>query len=918
MSATVLAAAEIQSSLHSALPLHPQDETLPPPLKRQKFDNVTSNPSERAEPSVTSKAAASSMHPPNTGAPLLLGTTPATQMAVQRPPTTATQTTLGVVLPPEVLNAMQMYTVNDVAMMPVSEQKNTIESEPHASRYVEDNPSLHLANPSCQQATPPSQLTFKRLFRSSVQQRASPLDDSNARIQTAFSTSRSLRATEAIAQNAKPQPILAEATKNKNPAVQAASISPAPRTPDVETQVEPLADGGASSTLETVSAGQGGGKVGVIAGVVEAVEGDRERESNEVEHRAESSAAAEHPESQVNVGGDDNAMGQQDLPRRSVPLMSSKTSADQTSVQRRPIASAASNGISLPMLRSSPVFADPDGRPAQPVMQPQEAGSATQPANKQSSTQDNDLLQQERQSPNASSGTVRKRRRKVSWAPEEKLVDIHLIDNRLELVRSWDPETQITLPFAPTTLQLIQSAIQEEEAVKKSGKPGSAGKGSPSTGLRALPQMSSFAEARKREHDMELERARKAREELQQRLRDMAPKREWRKPWAIVLPTECRIDESSVTFFDIVKDDYFSDAVVPSGDLSSPPSPPQPAHDHSRSSRRQIPNIPLSDNLGGNQDTPPHEEESSRGADRDHSGQSGRRDYYGSNNYSRNERSSDAGYRNRSNGRGYHTDQNVNEDRRGDYDRDRRSNYNDAQNAGMLPLTFKGGIPPGLPPPPLGVQQLLSAIHSSGAIKPENDMTHGRGNMVYPGQHRGNGDTGENSYREGHESHVQGGRGHDGGDAYGSDENRKSHNGDEIDGGSMMGPGQQLPPGFPPGVQQGGMMDMMPFPMPPIPPPPLGMPPNMMPLGLGIPMPMGMPMGMPMPMPPGHIGLGGPGMGSNMIAGGAGRKGAMSSGRSIETITRPKPKPMKQRKRCKYFGTKQGCRDGSSCMFAHN
>lgn len=141
----------------------------------------------------------------------------------------------------------------------------------------------------------------------------------------------------------------------------------------------------------------------------------------------------------------------------------------------------------------------------------------------------------------------KKQKKSVSWAPAENLVDVLLIDTRLELIKNWDPDSEITLPFAPATLAHLRAQAEVMEGANNDGQRGAGrgtnvqGAGRGGIGIRSAPQVNDFELARRREHEMELERARQVRQELQARLNEMKADRTWQPPVTIILPSECRV-----------------------------------------------------------------------------------------------------------------------------------------------------------------------------------------------------------------------------------------------------------------------------------------------------------------------------------------------------------------------------------------
>lgn len=280
---------------------------------------------------------------------------------------------------------------------------------------------------------------------------------------------------------------------------------------------------------------------------------------------------------------------------------------------------------------------------------------------------------------------------------------------------------------------------------------------------------------------------------------------------------------------------------------------------------------------------------------------------------------------------------------------------------------------------PPNVRQLLSALQTSGVLR-MNNRGGGSGDGGDQVAHMGGGGGNGNGGIDGQEGYAGGNRGDmmgmGGVATVGGGNEEDGYGGMDVgNGAGMNGPGHMGEMngrmnngmangnvGNGPGT--GGMMEGFPFGMgavPPVPPGALGLGPNLMQMGaMGLPMgPMGMPM-----MP--QMGIGGPGAGlglngngngngggdnnngdslgllggsnksnrsnsnsnnnsnsnSNSNRGGGGGGGLLSrgarAGRQVETITRPKSKVSKQRKKCKYFGSKQGCRDGANCMYSHN
>lgn len=600
-------------------------------------------------------------------------------------------------------------------------------------------------------------------------------------------------------------------------------------------------------------------------------------------------------------------------------------------------------GGMLRMLRSSPVAMEAEA----PVGKNRSAGSVTSQTSVIVAPTPNNALSNGDRAGNLEKGTGAvldvenrmdiepKKRKSVSWAPKENLVDVQYIDTRLELVRSWDPESEITLPFAPATLQMFKSMTEEQRKAERNGDNRPTGMDTAANWNQDQDRKrSAFEAARKKEHDMEQERARRVREELQQILNKMSPIRSWRRPSAIVLPAECRMDAEGPKRFDLGDEEY-----QPSrgnSDVQSPPSPPpadiESSVDAMRASDSNVRLFPLSDG-------------SVEAAEGDSSG--------GFGNSLRGDRRivndvTEANYRAQDNHRAFAGFGNGTRlDTRNDNDSVSPFSVsnNESHSVGGS-LAFNSGISGfhnenGHSLPPHAVQHLLSALQSSGLLNQPNNGSHdrsGSGDYASGGTLKGNErDEGGDAYRDrrGLSNLNEDGSNQASGNndvEYMEDDRRQMHVPENSSMGAGPGIGMpnsgigppppprpmlshpgQLPPGFQQGVQP-GMIEGFPFPMPPMPPPPMGMHPNMLPLGMGIPMP---PMGMPLPfgMPPGPMPMNGPNQG---MSGSKSGKSCSGRGRDVETITRPKSKGSKQRKKCKYFGTKQGCRDGSSCVFAHN
>lgn len=625
-------------------------------------------------------------------------------------------------------------------------------------------------------------------------------------------------------------------------------------------------------------------------------------------------------------------------PTSQSPLVVGPSGSDDTSIREStsaPIRSLPIRSNGLPLLRSSPVVPQGSVRSGRPVV--------TEPKDSSSSN---------------SETTVRrdKKKKSVSWAIQDKLVEIHPIDTRIELVKSWDPDSQITLPFAPATLEMLQAVAKslEEGGSEQSNTETLVNSNSEKINITedgnnagSIPMISSFEEARKKERDMELERARQARDELKSRLNGMSAKRKWSSPRSVVLPAECEIEDKNMEKFSIVDADYES-LHHRSDDMQSPRSPPADWGwmDEGEVSDVQVHMFPLSEETGGDGDGGSHNDGSrwTENVERDFE----RRDNYFSG-VAHGSSTGALGLRSMAPptfvGR-------ENEGRSGLRTLESLRNVSGGNNSGR-----SGGsrIDKRRSSLPDNVRQLLSALQTSGVLKGTKLGDIGRSQSAEHMNGGGNvSGTGGADGQEGYECRDIVNAEEDG--FVGTDEggvNGQGHTG-EVNGsgasegngsGRMIGGGPNTGMGGPfgPGIGQASLMDCMPFGMPPVPSVPtvppgaLGLGPNLLPMGMGLPLgPLGMSM-MPMAMSGGGMGMNGPGMGSNSggegggsavgddgngsggNGRGSGRGGSRGGrGRHVETITRPKSKPSKNRKKCKYFGTKQGCRDGNACMFAHN
>eukprot|EP00178_Gracilaria_changii_P020410 TRINITY_DN592_c0_g1_i1.p1 TRINITY_DN592_c0_g1~~TRINITY_DN592_c0_g1_i1.p1 ORF type:complete len:917 (-),score=121.22 TRINITY_DN592_c0_g1_i1:3882-6632(-) len=607
------------------------------------------------------------------------------------------------------------------------------------------------------------------------------------------------------------------------------------------------------------------------------------------------------------------------------------TAAKARSTNSKPSgeAPAISSAPSLPMLRSSPVEIARStaevGRPRQqslpvPMLvskKVEDVVSRNSPIKNVGSAEgdkeEHDTVAKEMGS--SPKPDKKKKRRKISWADPANLEEVHFIDTRAELIKSWDPDFQITLPFAHTTLQMFQAAQQAEA----SGQAGGAGDGKSVTGgiqIRSKPKTSTFEEARKREHEMELERARRAREEQKRRLDEMSPKRPWRTPLAIILPTDCRKDPAEIEDYNIIDDDQPPFVNFDDPNRTSPQSPIQ-GNKGSRGSRfAEVPVIPLSDGS-------PRDEGTSSSRSLPYTSQQDSREYYGASNTNSYRTNRDlTNYGNVVN-MGSSGSQNFSSHSTapGNDDRNSQANYREESKEAN---NYHNPI---LGVNPAGVQHILALLKESGVLKPKPAGTNQNQDSHQSSGYEQQSNDSRNTYHAQNESQNRDARPAETA-TYDANSDRHNtnvplsrsqpHPSSQAEPLHVMNRGPQMKPSsFVPGMQHPGPMEGMPFPMPPLHPPPLGMPHNMLPLGFGLPLPMGMPpMGMPLPMHPGAMSMNGSGQDLSMTNI-PNRRVPLGNGR-VDALMRPKQKPLKQRKRCKYFGTKQGCRDGNACMFAHN
>lgn len=132
------------------------------------------------------------------------------------------------------------------------------------------------------------------------------------------------------------------------------------------------------------------------------------------------------------------------------------------------------------------------------------------------------------------------KKRNVSWAKDDDLVQVVSIDSRMELIKSWDPESEITLPFTSLTLFAFRQAIAAEaDNAAERANPGT------------TTQSDAFAPGNEPDNaNMDEERRRREYKAARQRkLDEMQPTIEWpRKGTQVVLPPECKPEPVTVKF----------------------------------------------------------------------------------------------------------------------------------------------------------------------------------------------------------------------------------------------------------------------------------------------------------------------------------------------------------------------------------
>ncbi len=458
--------------------------------------------------------------------------------------------------------------------------------------------------------------------------------------------------------------------------------------------------------------------------------------------------------------------------------------------------------------------------------------------------------------------------KKVSWAPDEELVSVVPIDTRKQLVKEWDPDFEITLPFTSMTLANLRQSIASEEAA--ASNPGGA---RPATGGEQdafaaatdnpMPHHMDSAHSDMNEERRRMEEYRKG---YQRKLELMQPSVGWCQ-YESVLPAECKGEESAEKVVIVPEVD---DGEVPMENQInqfSPPSPPSGTGHEMRDGQVDIPwHDPQRKQDQGMHDS--NHQVHQQPQQQQHMQQQG----HDSGNDYRKHDNSFGGSGGRNTGNSYH-----------------QTNPNSGN---MYRGQFGGGhnnsSRPNAPPPHhSGTTQYGGGGYRNqqGGYQQSGNMDHNMNGGV-PAQHY------NNNYR------------HDGGPGPNANNNYVGNmpnhpvavpNIPPMDLTRLLASlDQRMPPPPPPG--------MMPPPPPPnfangaqAPPGFYGPPP--------VPPPPGMGRGFPMPPPgvmgrPGGFGPPPPGQQQNHM-------GRMMGGRG------------KMKKKCKYFGTKQGCRDGTSCSFSH-
>lgn len=468
--------------------------------------------------------------------------------------------------------------------------------------------------------------------------------------------------------------------------------------------------------------------------------------------------------------------------------------------------------------------------------------------------------------------------RSVSWAPDEKLTQVVDIYNRLDLIKSWDPESEITLPFTQMTLAGLRAHIANEEAqaANPSSNPNSI-TASSEHGNEAFAHDAQMYHTDAAHMDMDAERRHmeafrmEQQQDLNRRLSSMKVERLWPTfDIEVVLPPECRLEDEVDDFslcLNLENVQSHSDRPT-----DTPPSPP--GNSSSSLSSNCAVDIPLHDICSdANSDKPMLDSGSAVNRVAEVNGDS--------------TRSMDNAYGSRPNP--YHNNGLGSNHFRG-------QSHSGNAGDGMNGRKCSGGRDVG-PHHGTNAHHVGNANHGGGV--------HGMG--FPPGvssdlrrDERGmNGSPHYNNYRS-----DNAGPSHDRGHSRGGQSGASNMSGvlpgniphvSPVELHKLLAvlheqrglPPPLMPPFAPNGGQ--GSMNGVPPPFFVHPPPPPGM--RMQDMGRGMMMPM-------MAPPPG-------------VAGGMGLM-------PPPPITGRMPGRPKSKKKCKYFGTKQGCRDGTSCNFSHD
>lgn len=468
---------------------------------------------------------------------------------------------------------------------------------------------------------------------------------------------------------------------------------------------------------------------------------------------------------------------------------------------------------------------------------------------------------------NAPPRKARGKPKKVSWIEDAKLVTVVEIASRKDLIKSWDPESEITLPFTSMTLANFREAIAKEQATATStGGTTSASSGQQDAFAAATDTpMQHQMDATHADMDEERRRMEEYRKGYQRKLDLMQPSVSWCQ-FESVLPPECKGEESAekvMIMSDVDDGEVPMDAAI---NQFSPPSPPSGTGLEMRDSQVDIPwNDPQRKQDEGMHDVT-HQAHHTQ---QQHHMQSQGNEY----------RNQDNAYGSgRNTGNSYH-----------------HGNHNGSGNM------YRG--------------QQFGGTHNSASRPGVHGQHHGASTAQYGGAH-GAGYRNQQGYQQGgNMGHGMNGGGvppqhynnnyrHEGGPGANPNNNFVGNMSNHpvavpniqpmdltrllatLDSGMAPPPGMLAPPPPPPpNFANGGQAPAGFYGAPVAPPPAMGR---------------GFAMG-----PPGVMGRPGGGFGAPTHGQQPNHMGRLMGGRG------------KMKKKCKYFGTKQGCRDGSSCSFSH-